>query len=296
MKVRYLLLAGVFIGCCQACSTEVDFGEQYKKQIYIVNANNRYVENTLPFGDSAEGFVTFYCSGTELSDKDIQVKYQVDQEALDRFNQTEYDNNPALSLIGVSEELISFREPEVTIKAGEEYGTLYFTIHTADLDPALNYAVPVTITGVSDYEINEEVKTLFYKIKFKTAYSGVYNSTADVYKGSFGDYDATKYIQKTVLPASKNSVKVPIFDKKEVVPGSKDYYVITLDEETNTVTLSSEAEDFENVEAFSIWDKGFVNLDINYYNPETKEFVVGYKYKSASDPDRKVYEVIKLIE
>lgn len=295
MKLIKPILAGILMSFCQACSNDVDFGEQYVKQIYIVNGNNRYVETTLPMVEKADGFVTFYCSGSEPAPKDIQVRYKIDPQALNDFNTTEFENDSARIWRMISEEKVTFREPVVTIKAGEEYGVLNFSINTSDLDPAKQYVVPITISGVSDYEINEAVKTLLYKVTLKTPYSGTYEAMIDIYDDGFA-LSGTKYIQKTTLPVSKTGIKVPIFDKKEIV--GNDYYVIELDEETNKVTLSSEAAGFGNVVAFRVEDSegNRVILDINYYNPETKEFVVGYLYTVGGMSWRKAYEVIKLVD
>ena len=294
MKLSNLWFAGILFFLCNACSTEVDFGEQYKKQIYIVNGNNRYVETEFAMDEEVEGFVTFYCSGTEGSSRNIEVRYKTDPEALQKFNATEYGDNPAKSLVCLPEEVLIFHEPVVTIPAGKEYAALKFTIRTAELDPGLNYAIPITITDVSDYEINQELKTLFYKVKLKTAYTGIYNSVVKIYNGF--DYETTKYVQKRVTAASKTSIKVPFMNNKETETGSNDYITVQLDEATNQLTLSSEVEGFGNVSSFMIFDNGWVTLDINYYNPETKEFVLGYKYQESGKSLKMIYEVIQFIE
>ena len=294
MKLSNLWFAGILFFLCNACSTEVDFGEQYKKQIYIVNGNNRYVETEFAMDEEVEGFVTFYCSGTEGSSRNIEVRYKTDPEALQKFNATEYGDNPAKSLVCLPEEVLTFHEPVVTIPAGKEYAALKFTIRTAELDPGLNYAIPITITDVSDYEINQELKTLFYKVKLKTAYTGIYNSVVKIYNGF--DYETTKYVQKRVTAASKTSIKVPFMNNKETETGSNDYITVQLDEATNQLTLSSEVEGFGNVSSFMIFDNGWVTLDINYYNPETKEFVLGYKYQESGKSLKMIYEVIQFIE
>lgn len=294
MKLSNFWFAGILFFLCNACSTEVDFGEQYKKQIYIVNGNNRYVETEFAMDEEVEGFVTFYCSGTEGSSRNIEVRYKTDPEALQKFNATEYGDNPAKSLVCLPEEVLTFHEPVVTIPAGKEYAALKFTIRTAELDPGLNYAIPITITDVSDYEINQELKTLFYKVKLKTAYTGIYNSVVKIYNGF--DYETTKYVQKRVTAASKTSIKVPFMNNKETEAGSNDYITVQLDEATNQLTLSSEVEGFGNVSSFMIFDNGWVTLDINYYNPETKEFVLGYKYQESGKSLKMIYEVIQFIE
>lgn len=272
MKVIYLLLAGILMSCCVACSNEVDFGEQYKKQVYIVNGNNRYTETTLMMAESVDGFVTFYCSGSDWSSKDVQVNYKVDREALDHFNTTEFENDSVRIWHCIPEEYITFHEPMVTIKAGEEYAPLHFSVNTSGLDPSLVYAIPLTITEVSDYEINPDVKSLLYKVDLQTEYSGTYNARVDLHY--YGRLESTKFAQKLTTAVSKKEIKVPVLDNKEVVTGSNKYYIITLNDD-NSLTLSSGDPLFTSRDQIMV---GGVPVKTNYYDPETKQFVVGYSY------------------
>lgn len=277
MKLIYLLFAGILIGFCNACSTEVDFGEQYKKQVYIVNGNNRYTEMTVMMSERVDGFVTFYCSGSEQSGSDIQVNYKIDREALDKFNTTEFDNDSARIWHCIPEEFVTFHEKTVTIKAGEEYGTLNFSTNTSELDPSVPHALPITISGVSEYEINPDVKTLLYKLDLQTEYSGAYDSRLDIH--SFGKLESTKFIQKITTAVARKSFKVPVLENKEVVAGSEKYYIVTLNED-NTLTLSSEDPYFTSQDKITV---NKVPVPTNYYDPETGQFIIGYSY--LMDPD-----------
>lgn len=279
MKLIQLWVAVLILCFCNACSTDVDFGEQYKKQIYIVKGNDRLTETTLPMADRTEAFVTFYCSGSEMSDKDVVVHYKIDKEALTEYNETEYGDNLARQMVCIPEEMVTFEEPAVTIKAGQEYAMLHFSINTSGLNPALNYAVPITITEVSAYEINQNVKTLFYKIKLKTQYSGLYNS--QVVYHSYGKVESTKYAQKTTTAIAKNQIKVPILDQKEVAEGSLDYVIVIVNED-NSVTLSTENP------LVAPLDETWVNQEpvkVNYYDPAKKQLVICYSFDTdPSDP------------
>lgn len=279
MKIIQLGLAGMMICFCHACSIDVDFGEQYRKQIYIVKGNDRIVETTFPMTEKNDGFVTFYCSGSEMSGKDVVVRYKIDPEALQKFNETEYGDNPSKQMVCIPEEMITFHETSVIIPAGKEYAMLNFSINTTDLDPALNYALPITIVAVSDYEINENVKTLFYKVKLKTQYSGLYDAKVVYY--SFGKVESTKYVQKKSVAVSKKQIKLSVLDKKEVTDGSVNYYIITLNDD-NSVTLST--EDPVLVPQTQIYVNGSP-VKVNYYDPEKRQFIIGYSYKTSANPN-----------
>lgn len=293
MRTIKLFLIGIILYICVACSTEVDFGEQYKKQIYIVNANEHVVEAEHPLAESTDGFVTFYCAGSKETTKDVTVHYKIDKEALEAYNKSEYDQNTSKYMECIPEDKIQFHEEAVTIKAGEDYAMLGFSINTSELDPAKNNAIPITITGTSDYEINQGMKTLFYHLKLKTQYSGLYDSRLDLHR--FALLQSSKFVQKKTIAISKNQIKVPVFDKKEVLEGSINYYIITLNEEDHTVTLTSDDPNFKPQTVMNVKpdaDSAVEKVPVNYYKPDTKEFVIGYSYPS----DGTVYFIIETMK
>lgn len=274
-----MFLTGVILYICDACSTDVDFGEQYKKQIYIVNANEYVINAEHNLAESTDGFITFYCAGSEKSQKNVVVHYKIDKEALDAYNKSEYDENTSRYMECVPENKIRFHEEVVTIKAGEDYAMLGFTINTLNLDPSKKNAIPITITEVSDYEINPKMKTLFYNLKLKTQYSGFYDSRLDLH--SYGMLQSTKFAQKETIATGKNEIRVPILDRKEIPEGSINYYVITLNEEDNTITLTSEDPSFKPQKVINVKPDATspaTPVPVNYYKPETREFVIGYSY------------------
>lgn len=92
MKPIILLTAGLMIYILAACSTDVDFGEQYKKIIYIVNSNNRVITQKVDIAPENKGAVTVYCGGTEFSGNDITVQYKMDTAAMNAYNKNEHGN------------------------------------------------------------------------------------------------------------------------------------------------------------------------------------------------------------
>lgn len=279
MKPIKLFITGIILYASGACSTDVDFGEQYKKQIYIVNANERMVSVVHPLAEGSDGYVTFYCAGSERTRRDVVIHYKIDKEALDAFNLTEYGDNTSKYLYCVPDDKVTFSEETVTIKAGTDYAALKFSINTLDLDPAANNTIPISVAEVSDYEISPKLKTLFYRLKLETKYSGLYDSRLAVH--SFGLLESTKFVQKTTVATAKSEFMVPVLNKKDIPEGSINYYVVTLDEETNLVTLSSPDPNFVPQTVINVRPDAStpaVPTPVNYYDPEKKEFVIGYSY------------------
>lgn len=296
MKSIKLFITGVILYACGACSTEVDFGEQYKKQIYIVNANERIISVVHPLTESTDGYVTFYCAGSERTSKDVVVHYKMDKEVLDAFNVSEYGENTAKHLYCVPEDKVKFAEETVTIKAGTDYATLKFSIKTEDLDLAKNNTIPISVTEVSEYEINPELKTLFYRLKLETKYSGLYDSRLAIHAS--GSLESTKFIQKATVATAKNQIRVPVMERKDIPEESINYYVITLDEATNEVTLTSPDPNFKPQAVINVRPSPSekpVPIKANYYNPEKKEFVIGYSYKVPAG-NKFVLETIRHID
>lgn len=290
MKIIQMWFAGVLLACCLSCSNSVDFGEQYKKQIYIVKGNEQIVVTEHMLTEKTDGFVTFYCSGSELPDKDIVVHYALDEEALNKYNESEYgEENTSLYLQCLPEDVITFESQTVTIKAGEEYAMLRFSINTSGLDPAVNYVMPISITQVSEYEISPSVKTLFYMLKLSTQYAGTYNSRLEGYNMFSLKY--TKSVQKKVTATGKYQIKVPLMENKEVADGSISYLLVTLNPEDNSVTVVSEDPDYTPQEGYTIngeYEK------MNYYLPEEDRIVICYSYGTGAWWD--IYYVVETLD
>ena len=295
MKTIKLIAIGCLVCFLGACSNEVDFGEQYKKVVYIVDAKDKVVKTQHQLVEKSEGYITFYCGGTEALKKDLTIHYAIDTNALHRFNKTEYgEESKAKYLVYVPEEDVTFHEPTVTIKAGEEYGILHFSVKTVNLDPGAKNAIPITITSVSDGEINSGLKTLFYQLALVTPYSGTYDSETVSY--DFFTYKEAKNITKTVIPLSRNSIRIP-FNQKEIQDGNKNYFDVTINTEDNTLTLSSPRTDIKFMNPVKYRPNSgdpLTDIPTNYYNPDTKEIVIGYNI--TSDPWVNYVEVLRLLK
>ncbi|MFR7823643.1 MAG: DUF1735 domain-containing protein [Odoribacter splanchnicus] len=73
-----------------SCSNDVDYGEQYRKEFYIVGSSQTLQYAFHEIDKASPGHISVYCTGSELLSKDAVVNYKVDKEYLDRFNRNEY--------------------------------------------------------------------------------------------------------------------------------------------------------------------------------------------------------------
>lgn len=275
-SIKLIIIGYVFCFLC-GCSNEVDFGEQYKKQVYIVNANDKIVKKEYGLVEKTNDFVTFYCSGTKPSGSDIVVNYAVDTNALNQFNKSEYgEESKVLYLVKFPEKFVTFREPAVTIKAGEEFGTLHFSISTMDLEPGVRYAIPISITEVSSEEINPKMKTLFYQVSVnQNAYSGTYNCRQKI------GWDWIPVdIEKKATAVSKKGIRLPIMNRTEVPEGNNNYYEARINDD-NSVTLTSPLSAFVPL-TFEFLTIDGVKYKNQSYDPEKKSFLVSYTYSGTA--------------
>lgn len=277
---------------CSACSNDVDFGEQYKKQVYIVNANlnGGIIDASLMMEEAAQGSISIYCASSEFPEEDVIVHYAIDTAALNAYNLREFETATDRYLKAIPEEFVTFGSETVTIRQGEPYAVLPFTINTAALDPSVNNVLPITLTDASGYEINPELQTCFYQLDLSNKYSGEYSCTVTFINASskiFGE----NFVTKTVTAAGMTQIKVPQRTLVTVDEDNPNYFVLNLNEADNSVTLTSPVEGFQMIETLEIIDDNdnVETIKVNYYNPDTQEFIVCYQFPSTMV----TYEILK---
>ena len=299
MKLNYLYLIGLLC-FCGACSNDVDFGEQYKKQVYIVNANlnGGIIDASLMMEEQAEGSISIYCASSEFPEEDIVVHYKIDTAALNAYNVREFETAIDRYMTAIPENLVTFGSETVTIKQGEPYAVLPFTINTAALDPGKNNTLPITLTDASGYDINPELQTCFYRLTLDNPYSGDYSAQVRILD-TVGDgsyypvFDSPSNATKTVLAAGTTALKVPRSTTPSVQEGENaNYFVIEWNQTDNSLTLTSPLEGFQMIENLPLapaYGEPAVDTKVNYYNPETEEFIVCYKFADLFP----IYEILK---
>lgn len=69
------------------------FGEQYKKELYIVGRSQSLTYAYHQMNTASPGHIRVYCTGSQLPGRDVLVNYKLDKENLDKFNKNEYGDN-----------------------------------------------------------------------------------------------------------------------------------------------------------------------------------------------------------
>lgn len=238
MKINSLknVLSACFICFLASCSS-VDFGEQYKKVLYIINGEGMLFvgEHEYASSDKENSIdVSVYCGSSEPIAKDITITLKLNPEALDSLNHRESLGNA----VYIDKQLLpanyyTFPSQTVPIKAGSQYGVLEIPLKTEGLDADIAYALPITIeSNTANYEVNKELQTLIYEVKMINDFSGDYAGSSKELP------DAIRPVQPTIQALSATEVRLPIHNyTNDLLNLKTDYMVLTISADSTSVAI-----------------------------------------------------------
>ncbi|MDR1517275.1 MAG: DUF1735 domain-containing protein [Dysgonamonadaceae bacterium] len=258
------LTATSLITALGGCSSDTDFGEQYKKTLFIVNATTFTGDHA--FDNAAdEIIISVYCSSTEPIKSDLTARLMLDPAILDSINYVNtlsdesYINRVMLPTANYS--LPEF--PTVTIKAGEQYGTLRIPFNSNGLDPDIFYALPLYLSANDKgYEMNDDLRMMFYQVNMVNDFSGSYNGTSSELPASETERIVIKTVQPTLKAMSANIVRMSIHDATSAT------------ENLMQLEIGS-----DNSVRILPWNgSNVLDLGDSRYNPVTMQFELNYRY------------------
>lgn len=278
MKNIKLIFTGLMALILASCSNKVDFGEQYKKIIYIVNSKEMIYYAPHQPVEASPGSISIYCSGSTPPSEDITVRCKLDEEALATYNRNEFGDNTDRYFLSLPADRVTYENTDVVIKKGEEYGCMNFLINTADLDPARVYVIPVSIENASGYEIDEEQKTILYVIRVQNAFAGDYACTYRVNNQSNSQ-------TKTALAMTATQILVPLAWNSNEGDFETDFFLIQIEEDHSLTLLPYIQSEVEALEKPN-------GKPTNYYDEENKTFYLYYRTKDQWDEWNVVEETL----
>lgn len=178
MKIWNIIGVIALLSVASACE-QVDpmADEQYQKDVYIVGAYNRVATFELPYGEAQEAFVSVAISGSLGPDRDVQVTLVQNDEVIDWYN-GKYMLDAPVKYGKVRETLFSVPSWATTIRPGEVYARLPFSVTSTGLHCDSLYAIGFAIESLSDYQKSKEDTALILTLKLTNAYSGAYQMEA----------------------------------------------------------------------------------------------------------------------
>ena len=268
-----------FIGVLVSCSNEVNFGEQYKKKVYIVNSNSLLYTGEHSFETTNDAIaISVYCGSTEPITKDLEVRLKVNRHALDSLNKLQLVADPGyIKRVMLPEDNYEMSgEQYVTIKAGEQYGVLYIPFDFSGLDPSIPYALPLSlVSNNADYDINPKLKSIVYQIEMINKYASDYNGSSQTSPTSIVG------IQPTLKALSINKIRMPIHNLPD---DEGDLF-------TNFMVLTIAGDNSVSISPWGI--ANVTDLGGSKYNPVLQTFELHYEFTDAKAKRQVVTSIIR---
>jgi hypothetical protein len=151
--------------------------EQYRKDIYIVGANERISSFNVPYGSGQEAFVSISASGTQKVDKNIDVTLKRNDDIISWYN-NKYMLDAPVKYRQLEAAKVNVPSWTTTLKAGELYTHFPFSVNTTGLHCDSLYAIGFAIESVSGYQMSESGTELIFTLKLANDYSGNYHLDA----------------------------------------------------------------------------------------------------------------------
>jgi hypothetical protein len=129
---------------------------------------------TFPASDAVEMKIILSYSGAHDNNQDIQVKFKLDPQALETYNEEEGTNYEVLP-----SELYTMDAFEVTIPKGQRQVEKTITFNTLEFDLSKDFALPFTITETSHGIISGNFETAIFAVGAVNKYDGVYEVTGE---------------------------------------------------------------------------------------------------------------------
>lgn len=277
-----LIIVFYTIGLLISCSNEVNFGEQYKKTVYVVNSNSLLYIAKHSFETSNDMIaISVYCASSQPITQDLKVRLKVDRQILDSLNTLQALADPTyINRVMLPEDSYQLDgEQYVTIKAGEQYGVLYIPFDFTGLDPAIPYALPISlVSNNADYEINPKLKSIVYQIEMINKYAGDYNGSSQT------SPTAILGIQPSLKAISINKVRMPIHNLSDDEGDLLTNFMVLTIAENNSVSITP----------WGIAD--VTDLGGSKYEPSTQTFELHYQFIDASAKRQTVTSIIRNID
>ncbi|MCI7287751.1 MAG: DUF4361 domain-containing protein [Parabacteroides sp.] len=277
-----LLGAGILlVGCNETDRFEK---EQYEKIISALSETDYAFPVThMMTGEPSIGYVSALLSGTTPDNEDIYVEFEKDTAALLNYNILNFDLDTTKYAKELGPDHYKISDYKAVIKAGDPLGTMSMEIIPEGLSPDSIYMIPLKIKSTSKYTVNEELKTVLYRVMLENEYASQEDQTTYFMKGSELKDDGTEIMiaaGKRVFPILKNEIRTTVYtrayqeDAKYIKENS---ILITIHED---MSLSVRSCDPLCLEIEQVGGKSE-----NYFGPDVmgvNRFNIHYKFRSRS--------------
>jgi len=171
-KTAFLLMSTALFSGCEKIDPLA--GEQYFKQLYIVGASSIVSSFNVPYrSNPSDAYISIAVGGSLNIPRDVTVTVSHYDQAIDWYNDKYMIDAPvryqALAMANYDVPSMS-----TTVRSGERYARLPFTVATQGLHCDSLYAVTFRIDAVSDHEKTKTDTVLILNLALVNDYSGSY--------------------------------------------------------------------------------------------------------------------------
>lgn len=214
----FLLVASSVFTACEVVDPLAS--EQYRKEVYIVGSYDNVFSVDLPYGNNENTYISVAVSGSQRIDRDVKVSFKQNDEIIDWYNNRFMLDMP-VKYQRLKTELIEIPSWSTTIKSGDIYARLPFSVNSTELHCDSLYAISFEIESVSDYLKSEEDAQLILTLNLVNDYSGAFqleatkNTLVENENGEWSEIGLPLpvSIQRTLTAVSESTVR--FFHDKE---------------------------------------------------------------------------------
>jgi len=261
-----------------ACNNEVDFGEQYKKTVYIVNSTELLYTWEHFFETENDAIViSVYCASSEPITSDVQARLKIEPKAMDSLNtiNTLIDPSYINKVMFPAANYQVGSDLDVTIKAGTQYGTVSIPFSFAGLDPDVAYTLPVAlISNSAGYNINPALRAIVYEVKMMNRYSGYFTGTSQE------SLTVIRSVQPVLKALSANTVRMPIHNLSSDWENIDTNFMLLTIAEDGSVTITPWA------------NADVTDLGESFYDADSQTFELHYKFTNTTGTVFTITEII----
>lgn len=279
-KIAYIIgVATILLTSCDSENPLED--EQYIKQIYIVGAYDIVEKFDVPYGDTPQNTYIAVATGGSLNiDQDIEVTLTHNDATIDWYNK-KYMLDAPVKYRKLEGEYCTFPSMTTTIKTGQVYSRLPFSIKSSGLHCDSLYALTFKIESVSNYIKHPKDTVLIMNLNFVNEFSGNYQLTATKYTL---DKDGNE-----TMPTSMNLsriVKAVDKDKVRFINEAVSEPVTTLSRDDYFKVIYDNGVVFERQPDGSFTASGWKNLSISNATVTFADDTFTFCYDYESDRNK----------
>jgi hypothetical protein len=278
MKKSVIFSAACLYLC--ACSNEVDFGEQYKKTVYIVNSADLLYTGDHFFGaENNEIVISVYCASSEPITAGITARLMSDARLLDSLNTIrKLSDSKYVDKLLLPESNYRMDNQVVTIKAGEQYGTLHIPFSPVGLNVDQAYTLPLyLISNSAGYDVNPLLRSIVYEINMVNEYSGNFSGSSQE------SPTAIRGVQPVLKAMSINTVRMPIHNLDDDALYLANNFMLLTIVENGAVHIAP-------------WQNANVtDMGGSVYDPLLQSFELHYQFTNTNSDTFEIVEIISNI-